>query len=221
MSLWPLLIIGLSGVLTQTSLEKKVFVFPKISEDAHVLLKTSPEQPLRQFTVCLRFYTDLTRPFSLFSAASQKRDNEILLFKTRPTLYEVSVGNEDATFVVPHDPEKATYWESVCMTWASETGVVQLWLDGQPLPRKGLARGYDIPAELVMLLGQEQDSFAGSFDADQSFAGEMAELYLWDSVLPPNQLVRLQKDGAPKPLVDWTALDFELKGYVLVEPSLA
>lgn len=202
-------------------LEKKVFLFPRRSQDAHVLLKPTLEQPLRQFTICLRLFTDLTAPFSIFSAASRKQDNEILLFKSGPTAYEIDVGNEALTYVVPRGPERSPYWESVCVTWDSGTGVVQFWLDGQPLPRKGLARGYEIPTELVMLLGQEQDSFGGSFDADQSFAGEMAEVFMWDSVLPPNQLMRHQKDAAPAPLVDWTSLNFEIKGDVLVEPSLA
>lgn len=216
-----LLIISLTSVLAQTSLEKKVFVFPKTSDDGYVLLKHTLAQPLRQFSVCLRFFTDSTTTFSLFSAASRTHSNEILLYKSSAAVYEIYVGNEFLSYTVPRIPERSTYWESVCVTWDSGTGMVQFWMDGQPLPRKGLARGYEIPSDLVMVLGQDQDSYGGSFDAAQSFTGEMAEVYMWDAVLSPEQLRRPGTNSDPEPVVDWTALKFETKGYVLMEPSLA
>ena len=35
----------------------------------------------------------------------------------------------------------------------------------------------------VLVLGQEQDSVGGSFDANQSFIGEMAGVNMWDHVI--------------------------------------
>ena len=33
-----------------------------------------------------------------------------------------------------------------------------------------------------MVLGQDQDSFGGGFNANQALAGELTELNMWDSV---------------------------------------
>ncbi|KAL8184365.1 UNVERIFIED_CONTAM: hypothetical protein K2H54_015219 [Gekko kuhli] len=217
--LWSLVFLGLSGALAQTSLDGKVFVFPSPSTNSYVLLKPSLPERLHQFTACLRFYTDLTREFSLLSCSSQNHDNEILILKSSPTVYNVYVGGNSLSYTVSGNTEQGRRWENICLAWNSTTGIIQLWVDGLALPRKGLSKGYVLKTDLVMLLGQDQDSYGGSFDQQQSFVGEMAEVYLWDTVLPPEQLRRIQREKVPIPLVDWTALNFETKGYVVLEPT--
>ncbi|XP_068820677.1 C-reactive protein-like isoform X2 [Capricornis sumatraensis] len=56
-----LALIGFSRVLGQTDLHKKAFVFPKETENSYVSLRTQLETPLKAFTVCLYFYTELAR----------------------------------------------------------------------------------------------------------------------------------------------------------------
>lgn len=65
-----------------TDLHKKAFVFPKETENSYVSLKTQLETPLKAFTVCLYFYTELarTRSYSIFSYATRQQPNEILIF---------------------------------------------------------------------------------------------------------------------------------------------
>ncbi|XP_060614146.2 mucosal pentraxin-like isoform X2 [Anolis sagrei] len=215
-----LLLISFSGVLSETSLDGKVFVFPSSSDNSYVLLKPALKQPLQRFTICLSFFTDLSNPFSLISVASREQDNEILLMKCLNE-YETCVRGQCIRFNIPGNIYRTTsHWENACMTWEASTGIIQLWIDGQPLPRKGIAKGLWIPNDVVAMLGQEQDSYGGSLDAGQCFIGEMAKVYMWDTVLPPEQLQRMRKDAVPPPLVDWTALDFEIKGYVVIEPAL-
>ncbi|XP_039222146.1 mucosal pentraxin-like [Crotalus tigris] len=213
-----LVVFCIPGILTNTNLEGKGFVFPKPSADSYVLLKPNLDQDLRELTLCLRFFTDLTRSFSLFSAASREHDNEILLFQ-KPQSFDVCVGVECANFPFPRFLERSPFqWESVCATWDSATGIVQLWLDGKRLPRKGIAKGYEVKADLMVMLGQDQDSYGGKLDVAQSFVGEMAEVYLWDKVLPLQEFDNFQTPVTPNPLVDWTSLNFEIRGYVLTEP---
>ncbi|KAK9391207.1 mucosal pentraxin-like [Crotalus adamanteus] len=213
-----LVIFCIPGILTEKILEGKAFVFPKTSVDSYVLLKPDLQQGLRHFTLSLEFFTDLTRSHVLFSAASQDHDNEILLIRHLEE-YHACVGGECAVFTVPRLAARSTFrWESVCTTWDSTTGIIQLWLDGQRLPRKGVAKGYEVKTDLVVMLGQEQDSYGGSFDGDESFVGEIAEVYLWDNVLPAEQIRNMQKHTTPAPLVAWTSLKFEIQGYVLTEP---
>uniref|UniRef100_A0A8C6FX70 C-reactive protein n=1 Tax=Moschus moschiferus TaxID=68415 RepID=A0A8C6FX70_MOSMO len=58
--LWCFLVlISFSSVSGQTDLYKKAFVFPKESGNSYVSLKTQLKEPLKAFTVCLHFYTEL------------------------------------------------------------------------------------------------------------------------------------------------------------------
>lgn len=104
-------------------------MFPQASNDSYVLLQARPEHPLLNFTVCLRSYTDLTRPHSLFSYATKEQDNEILLLKFKPTEYHFYVGGKYVAF---HIPENYMDPEHVCVTWESPSGIVRFWLNGRP-----------------------------------------------------------------------------------------
>ena len=45
----------------------------------------------------------------------------------------------------------------------------------------------------ALVLGQEQDSVGGSFDANQSFIGEMTGVNIWDHVKRDQEIVRMSK----------------------------
>ncbi|XP_065516031.1 serum amyloid P-component-like isoform X6 [Lathamus discolor] len=215
---WLSILAGLMGTGAQEDLYRKVFVFRNDPSDAYVVLRVKPEQPLLNFTVCLRSYTHLTRPHSLFSYATKAQDNEILLFKPKPGEYRFYVGGKFVTFRVP---ESRGDWEHVCAGWESGTGVAEFWLDGKPWPRKGLQRGYAVGPEAAVLLGQEQDAFGGGFDVYNSFSGELADVYLWDTVLSPDRMrAAFQSLRLPPALLAWSSLSYSIKGDVVVKPRL-
>ncbi|ETE60430.1 Mucosal pentraxin, partial [Ophiophagus hannah] len=106
-------------------LDGKAFVFSKLSANSYVLRKPNLDQGLRRLT--LRFFTDLTHSFSLFSAASQDHDSEVLLFQN-PNGFEMRVGGECAAFRMPNPSDRSPIrWVALCTTWDSTTGIVQLW----------------------------------------------------------------------------------------------
>ncbi|NXC49280.1 MPTX protein, partial [Penelope pileata] len=164
---------------------------------------------------CLRSYTDLTRPHSLFSYATKAQDNEILLLKPNPTEYRFYVGGKFVTFRVPQNQGD---WEHVCASWESASGIARFWLNGRPWPRKGLQKGYEVGAEAVVVLGQEQDAYGGGFDARQSFSGEMADVYLWDVGLG-RAGVRGALDNSPAlaPVFGWRNLPYKVEGEVYLQ----
>lgn len=186
--------------------------------EAYVLLKPPPEDPLQNFTVCLRSYTELIRPYSLFSYATRSEDNEILLFKPRPGEYRVYVGGEFVAFKVPEDPIS---WEHVCFGWESSTGILEFWMNGKPWPRKSLKQGYTIPNDTFILLGQEQDRYGGSFDSYNSFSGELTDFYMWEFLLSPFKMRSAHQDlQLPHCTLGWKNLQYELKGEVVVKARL-
>lgn len=192
-----------------------MFVFRTDPSDAYVVLRVKPEQPLLNFTVCLRSYTDLTRPHSLFSYATKAQDNEILLFKPKPTEYRFYVGGQFVTFRVP---EGRGDWEHVCASWESATGVAEFWLNGKPWPRKGLQKDYVVGAEAAILLGQEQDAFGGGFDVRQSFVGEISDVYMWDRELTTREVrAAMYNSPSPAPIFGWRNLPYKIHGEVYLK----
>ena len=49
---------------------------------------------------------------------------------------------------------KPNMWHSVCTTWDSVSGLVQLWFDGQPSIRKFTSSGLNIKGPAIIILGQ-------------------------------------------------------------------
>lgn len=192
-----------------------VFVFPQESRSAHVQVNVKLEQPLNNFTVCLRSYTDLTRPHSLFSYATKNQDNEILLFKPKPGLYKFYVGGKFLLFRVPKSLGKS---EHVCASWDSSTGIVGFWFNGKPWPRKGLQRGYMVGVPASILLGQEQDSFGGSFDAQESFVGEISSVYMWDTGISTSVVeAAMYNHPDQTPIFGWKNFPYKIVGEVYVK----
>ncbi|KAJ7307144.1 hypothetical protein JRQ81_009127 [Phrynocephalus forsythii] len=202
-------------------LQKKVLVFPTASNNAAVFLNAEVQQPLTSFTVCLRYYTLLTRAYGLFSYATKQGDNDLLLYKPLPNQYSLYVGGSSVTFNLPEKQVSRSRWEHICMSWDSATGLAELWVDGYPLPRMGLKKGYSINPEASIVLGQDQDSFGGGFDINQSFQGEMTDVYMWDRVLSADEVNLVWNDHTiSNSLINWWSLDYEIRNYVVLKPSL-
>ncbi|NXT60283.1 MPTX protein, partial [Chaetops frenatus] len=197
-------------------LVSSAFVFPQESQTAHVKVTVKLEQPLNNFTVCLRSFTDLTRPYSLFSYATKKQSNEILLFKPKPGQYELTVGDQLLLFTVPTSLGES---EHVCVSWESSTGIVRFWFNGKPWPRKGLQKGYTVGVPASILLGQDQDSFGGGFDAQQSFVGEISSVYMWDTGISTSEVGTAMYDSPNQtPIFGWRNFPYEIVGDVYLKP---
>ncbi|XP_077776392.1 serum amyloid P-component-like [Podarcis muralis] len=216
-----LILAVLLGSLAQEDLERKVFIFPESSDTSHVVLKATSQQPLTSFTICLRSYTDMTRAHTLFSYATKTSDNEIVVFKSKTNEYSLYVGTADVIFFFPEKLVSEPSWEQICMSWESDTGLVEFWLDGQPFPRNGMMKGHVISPEASIVLGQDQDSFGGGFDINQSFVGELTDVYMWDRVLSGDEMCLVWDNHVPSnPIINWRSLNYVMRGYTVLKPYL-
>ncbi|XP_069334622.1 mucosal pentraxin-like [Eulemur rufifrons] len=202
------------GVPANSDMTGKVFIFPKESATAYVSLIPKVKKPLQNFTLCLKAFTDLTRPYSLFSYSIPSQDNELLLFVKKMGVYMLYIGNSEVTFNAPPSPYIPTH---VCASWESASGIAELWVNGKLLGRKGVRQGYSVGSEAKIILGQEQDSFGGQFDASQSFVGEIWDVSLWDHVLPLKEMHDLCNSGN---ILNWQDLTYEDNGYVVTKPKV-
>nr|XP_060626882.1 mucosal pentraxin-like [Anolis sagrei ordinatus] len=211
------------NVCLSTDLQNQAFVFPVESNTAAVVLKAQIPQPLTSFTLCLRYYTLLTRQYTLFSYATKTSDNHLLLFKPTPNQYSVYIGGPAVTFILPEKKNAQPAWEHICVSWESATGLVALWLDGKPLPRLGLQKGFSINNDASIVLGQDQDTFGGGFATDQSFVGEIKDVFLWARALSTDEVCRVLDDCPLSnylSLINWRGLTYEIQGYVVLQHCL-
>ena len=75
-----------------------------------------------------------------------------------------------------------------------------------------------------LVLGQEQDSEGGSFDASQSFVGEMTGVNFWNRVIDQNEIASMSKScrGGEGNVYKWSDFKSHIIGGVhLVSLSCA
>nr|XP_003938089.1 serum amyloid P-component-like [Saimiri boliviensis boliviensis] len=213
---WVSVLTSLLEAVAQTNMIGKVFIFPKESNSAHVSLTTQLEKPLQNFTVCLRAYTNLSRGYSLFSYSIQTQSDEMVIFKSQIGEYNLIIRGDKVFFKVYENFPAPVH---ICASWESSSGIAEFWVNGKPLVRKGLRQGYSVGAHPKIVLGQRQYSYKGKFVKSQSFVGEIGDVYMWDSVLSPEEIWFVYQGIYIKPsILDWQALNYTMQGYVVTKP---
>ena len=81
--------------------------------------------------------------------------------------------------------------------------------------------GHVIRGSGLLVLGQEQDLVGGTFDARQSFIGEMTGVNIWDHVVKDQEINRMSKScltGVGN-VFQWSDFKAHLKGSVKIIKS--
>ena len=82
------------------------------------------------------------------------------------------------------------HWHHVCITWTNIEGELNFYIDGSVKRRETeFKTGAVIRGGGVMIIGQDQDSLGGSFEASQSLAGLLSHVNIWNFVLRTFALV--------------------------------
>ena len=71
-------------------------------------------------------------------------------------------------------------------------------------------------------MDQEQDSLGGGFQDNQALVGEIANLNLWDTILPLKEIVEMSKNCFSRKgnVLSWEQFRSDIRGTVKVhEPS--
>ncbi|XP_055083581.1 serum amyloid P-component-like isoform X2 [Periophthalmus magnuspinnatus] len=212
------LVILISNAAAIQDLSGKMFTFPQETNSAHVRLSTS-KNSFSALTVCHRSFTDLNRDHSLFSLALPSNANEFVFFFNY-NLNEMQSYVKTGVVGYRGVDYKPNQWHSICTTWESSTGLVQLWFNGQPLSRKYVSGGQAaMSGSPIIILGQEQDAYGGGFDITQSFIGMMTDVHMWDYVLSSCEIQKYMSELSftPGNVLNWAALDFQINGRILIE----
>ncbi|XP_041648002.1 adhesion G-protein coupled receptor D2 [Cheilinus undulatus] len=90
------------------------------------------------------------------------------------------------------------FWHSVCVSWSQNGGHWALYTDGFASARgDGLNSSDSIGSDGHFIIGQEQDTFGGSFKKNESFSGNITELHIWDRVLNSSEIYTMEKECSP------------------------
>ncbi|XP_048575652.1 sushi, von Willebrand factor type A, EGF and pentraxin domain-containing protein 1 isoform X2 [Nematostella vectensis] len=156
-------------------------LFPTERNLSNYVMIDAIAQPLAALTVCLWIKTTelVLVPIS-YAAGSYM--NAILIFLDESGWLRFVV-NDQVSLQGPialNDNK----WHHIAATWSNTEGSMGLYIDGAlKINSTGRAVGSTIPSNGKLVLGLDKDSPGGDFDIRQSFAGELAHVYLWDTAL--------------------------------------
>ncbi|XP_060937892.1 C-reactive protein-like [Limanda limanda] len=198
-------------------LSGRMFTFPQETNTAHVKLNVAQKE-LSAVTVCHRSFTDLKRDHGLFSLATSSNHNDFLIYWIEASK-AMSPHIRDKRVDYGSFDYKPNTWHSICTTWDSKSGLVQLWFDGIPSIRRFISSGSNIKGTMMITLGQEQDSHGGGFDIKQSFVGMMSDVHMWNYILSSCEIQKYVDANhfTPGNVINWNALDFQIVNNVLIE----
>ncbi|CAI9584832.1 unnamed protein product [Staurois parvus] len=146
----------------------KVFIFPKQTSTDYVsLTPINITKPLEKVSVCLRSFSDLIHTYSHFSLATPGMGSAFYFYESSFSS-SVYINQDSTTFMTGGEPFD---WRHTCVTWDSDNGVVQIWINGKLYPRRVCMKGSSIAAKTSVVLGQKQDSFEGQ----SSLCGHLLE----------------------------------------------
>uniref|UniRef100_A0A8C5TCE1 Neuronal pentraxin receptor n=1 Tax=Malurus cyaneus samueli TaxID=2593467 RepID=A0A8C5TCE1_9PASS len=150
--------------------------------------KSLPE--LYAFTICMwlksKAQAGLGTPFS-YSVPSQA--NEIVLLEWGTNPLELLINDKVAQLPLSL---KDKAWHHICVAWTTRDGKWSAYQDGEQWGAgENLASWHSIKPHGILILGQEQDTLGGRFDATQAFVGELAQFGVWDHMLAPAEILGL------------------------------
>lgn len=210
---------SLSNPFCSTDLSGKQFTFPNDPRGVsrpHVVLHAKTSS-ISTMTVCLHFFSQLSRTQGLFSLPTRSHDNSLMLSKESDGSLKVQTGSDSYNSVKL--PFNLLDWNSVCWSWDSQTGLTKLWLNGLRTSHRLLGKKHMVRGEISIIIGQEQDQFKGGFNTNDSFEGDISDLHMWDHIVSACDIRSYLNQGSFSPgnLLSWNSLNYTVSGNVFIQ----
>ncbi|KAK2857384.1 hypothetical protein Q7C36_005303 [Tachysurus vachellii] len=169
--------------------DKFQLTFPLRTNYMYAKVKRSlPE--MYAFTLCLWIKSNASPGVGTpFSYAVPGQSNELVLIEWGNNPMEILINDKVAKLPFLINDGK---WHHICITWTTRDGVWEAFQDGVLRGTgENLAPYHPIKPNGVLVLGQEQDTLGGGFDATQAFVGELANFNVWDKKLSSVEIYNL------------------------------
>ncbi|XP_068455643.1 neuronal pentraxin receptor b [Clinocottus analis] len=164
------------------------------------------------FTVCVWLKVKEDGIGTPFSYSVPGQPNELVLLQGVNTPVELLINDKVAQLPLSLPKDQ---WQHICVSWTLRDGVWKAYQGGKMKGRgEGLAAWHPIKPGGVLILGQEQDTLGGHFDASQALVGELSQFNLWDRVLKPAEVAALAdcSSSALGNIAPWTDHDVDVFG---------
>ncbi|XP_069055830.1 neuronal pentraxin-1 isoform X1 [Pleurodeles waltl] len=193
--------------------DKFQLTFPLRTNYMYAKVKKSlPE--MYAFTVCMWLKSNASPGVGTpFSYAVPGQANEVVLIEWGNNPMEILINDKVAKLPFVINDGK---WHHICLTWTTRDGVWEAYQDGT-LKGSGenLAPYHPIKPHGVLVLGQEQDTLGGGFDATQAFVGELSHFNIWDRKLVPAEVYNLATCSTKAPasnVITWSESNIDIYG---------
>ncbi|XP_061881928.1 uncharacterized protein LOC133633419 [Entelurus aequoreus] len=147
-----------------------------------------------------------------FSYSVPGQPNELVLLQGVHNPVELLINDKVAQLPLSLPQDE---WQHICVSWTLRDGVWKAYQGGKMKGRgEGLAAWHPIKPGGVLILGQEQDTLGGRFDASQALVGELSQFNLWDRVLKPAEVAAVAECSSSVlgNIAPWTDLDVDVYG---------
>ncbi|XP_068107745.1 C-reactive protein-like [Hyperolius riggenbachi] len=201
-----LILASVSGVISQTDMACKAFIFAK-NYSLPAQLMYDGDGPNFTFTVCLRACANLTESvmFSLISGLLY--DHLFLILGSGPDSNTGLIWVEGQRVDVNFPAQNRRPWRSICLSWDSLNGEMALWVNGKICEQRAYPiRGmyYQTP---TIYLGPGQIFLGGKPKLE---VGQVTDVHVWDKVLTSKEITDFQKRrGTAGNVVNWRALHYK------------
>ncbi|XP_051999941.1 neuronal pentraxin-1-like [Xyrauchen texanus] len=193
--------------------------FPMRTNYMYSRIKSTLLHEIFSLTLCLWMKAGLGpglgTPFS-YSVPGQA--NELVLIEWGNNPMELLIDDKAVTLPLSLNDGK---WHHVCVTWSTRDGLWEAYQDGVKRGSgENLSPWHPIKPGGVFILGQEQDTLGGRFDATQAFVGEISDVQMWSQVLTPHDIYNLASCGGhiTGDIIAWSESAVEIHGGVTKHP---
>ncbi|XP_048417561.1 carbonic anhydrase 6 isoform X2 [Stegostoma tigrinum] len=162
------------------------FHFSEDSLSSFVEIQTLRNMNLSSFTICMWVRTRDSQPRILLSYATEDSDNELVISVGLD--WGVWIGGHFVNMTLHFSPNE---WVHYCVTWASQSGAVEMWTNGLSGRINYLKKGYVIKTGGTLLLGKDHDGIVGVLS--DAFIGDITTVNMWDYVLSPLEIRNLME----------------------------
>ncbi|MEM9329091.1 MAG: Calx-beta domain-containing protein, partial [Bacteroidota bacterium] len=150
-----------------------------------VFNQNMPDFPSTELSAILVYRTLDASDAQISYAAATGSDNEFLILNSSnitPLVEGNSAGNQGVAF-------NDNLWHIQTITWTNAGGNLTIYKDGTQAATTTISNGATLEPDGTLVLGAEQDSENGGYDAAADYDGDMSEFILFDRVLNAAQRV--------------------------------
>uniref|UniRef100_W5MHD9 Pentraxin 4, long n=1 Tax=Lepisosteus oculatus TaxID=7918 RepID=W5MHD9_LEPOC len=170
---------------------KSMLIFPGPSIQNYATFRKGFSAGIHELSVCTWLRVEGGYLGTLLSYATEENDNKLVLYG-RNSSERASVDfviGDPAYRELPAEALLDNKWHHLCVIWSSIEGKFWHYTD-RWLTSTGskFQKGYEIPPGGSVVLGQEQDSVGGGFDAAEAFVGRLAGFAVWNRALDPGEV---------------------------------